>query len=95
MIVTSGRTDIQDYFAKSCCLLEFNGGIKKTKLTHCPFLVFIENNNAIEVKIVDKVNDLLLFSDNTKVMSQWRGQYSSDFFQYTIGDVRQFILQNT
>jgi hypothetical protein len=83
-ISTAGRSDVDDYFRKS-------GVLTARKLPHTPFLVFVENANDIEVRIVDNVHSLLGHADSTKVMGQWSGQWRSDFFQFTVGDVRKFV----
>ena len=72
-IITAGRTDLKDFFEKS-------GNFSGTKLTHTPFLVFLEREDAIHVHIVDRAEQLLTFSDEMKVMGQWQGNYRSDFF---------------
>lgn len=84
MITTIGRTDdLESFFSKS--------GVMIGKNTHTPFIVFVEKNNNIEVVIVDKAIDLLDYPDNYKIMSQWAGKWRSDFFQYTVGDVRKYL----
>jgi hypothetical protein len=86
-VTTSGRTDIEEYFEKS--------GIRDwKKLDHNPLLVFIVSENAVEVCIIDEPTALLTFPDETKVMGQWTGQWHSDFFQFTIGELRQHIANH-
>lgn len=86
-IQTSGRTDITDYFKLS--------GIREYRsLPHTPFLVFVVEDSSVKVKLIDKPKDLLTFSDETKVMGQWAGKYRSDFFQFTIGDLKKYIEKN-
>jgi len=82
-IITAGRTDLKDFFEKS---ENFSGA----KLTHTPFLVFREDEGEIHVHIVDSTEQLLAFRDETPVMAQWKGEYRSDFFQFTVGDYRPF-----
>ena len=43
------------------------------------------------VVLVDNKNDLLLYPDETEVMGQWKGQWSSDFFNFKVGDMRNYI----
>ena len=83
-VVTTGRIDLDDYFALSG-VLEFK------KLKHTPFIVFLEGTDSVEIKIVDNKNELLSYPGNTKVMGQWRGQWSSDFFKFKISDVIDYI----
>lgn len=86
-IITTGRTDIKNYFKLS--------GIREYQtLNHTPFIVFIEKKEVIEVIIVDNILDLLAYPDKTKVMAQWRGNWTSDFFQFIVGDLRKFIKEN-
>ena len=83
-LVTSGRTDVDDYFRHS--------GIREyKKLPHTPFLVFVEKGDLVEVEIVDRADRLLSYPDDTKVMAQWAGQWRSDFFQFTVGQFRAYI----
>jgi len=82
-IITTGRTDLKDFFERS-------GNFSADKLLHTPFLVFLEKEDAIHVKIVDNAEQLLSFPDETPVMGQWQGNYRSDFFQFTVGDYRPY-----
>lgn len=82
-VVTTGRTDVEAYFEQS--------GIRESKkLKHTPLLVFVEDGHTVEVKIVDNAAALLTYPDRTKVMGQWRGQWRSDFFQFTVGQLRTY-----
>jgi hypothetical protein len=86
-VVTAGRTDIEDYFNLS--------GIREyKKLNQHPFLVFVEAEDGIEVRIVDNAANLLSYPDETKVMAQWGGKWKSDFFQFTVGQFRQSVADN-
>jgi len=82
-VITAGRTDLKEFFEQSG---NFSGG----KLTHTPFLVFLEEESAIRVRIVESAEQLLSFPDETPVMGQWQGNYRSDFFQFTVGDYRPY-----
>ena len=86
-VITNGRTDFDDYFRLS--------GIREhAKLSHTPFLVFVIANDGVEVEIVESATKLLQFPDDTQVMPQWSGDWRSDFFQFTVRDLRQFIANN-
>ena len=87
-IITNGRTDIEDFFKLS--------GIREyRKLNHCPVLVFTQyKNEKVNVEIVDKPIELLSFPDDFKAMAQWRGEWRSDFFQFTIGEFKEYIRNN-
>ncbi len=78
-VTTAGRTDTDDLFALSGI---FNGG----KLNHTPMLAFIETPDDVEVLILHNAKDVLLLPGDTPMMVQWRGQWSSDFFQFTAAD---------
>jgi hypothetical protein len=83
-VVLAGRTDLDDYF-------KLSGVLEAERLTHTPFLVFVEIEGNIQVRIVDNLSDLLKFSDDTQVMGQWRGEWRSDFFQFTVKHCRNYI----
>jgi hypothetical protein len=86
-VITAGRTDVEDYFRLS--------GIREFKrLSHSPFLVFVEDEDRVEVKIVDSAATLLTYPDHTKVMGQWRGEWRSDFFQFTVGQFRTYTKEH-
>ncbi|HEY3054040.1 MAG TPA: hypothetical protein VGK04_11705 [Thermoanaerobaculia bacterium] len=57
------------------------------------FLVFVVEPFKVEVKLVFSAKDLLTFPEDTKVMAQWRGQYRSDFFQFTVAQFRNYIAE--
>jgi len=78
-IKTAGATDLAALFQRS--------EILRAKLVHTPFLVFAEGADEIEVHIVDQASALAKYPRETKAMVQWRGEYRSDFFQMTVGDV--------
>lgn len=83
-IFTTGRTDIESYFSLS--------GIRSTKkLNHTPFIVFTEKEDQVDVEIIDNIEELLSFPAKTKVMAQWKGEWSSDFFQFTVGDLSRYL----
>ncbi len=82
----AGRTDLADLFKLS--------EILRTKLVHTPFLVFKETEDGLEVEIVDQASALRGYPRSTKVMVQWRGDWRSDFFQMTVGDVLDAMEMN-
>ena len=83
-IITTGRTDIESYFRLS-------GVLESQQLAHTPFIVFNSDGANVSVEIVRSVQDLLTYSEDTKVMGQWGGKYRIDFFQFTIKDVKKFL----
>jgi hypothetical protein len=62
-ITLAGRTDINEYF-------KLSGVFESERLTHTPLLVFVTDQDAVTVRIVDKPTDLLSFPDETPVMGQ-------------------------
>jgi hypothetical protein len=56
--------------------------------------VFLITGDTVEVGIVDNAKKLLELPDDTKVMSQWRGEWRSDYFQFKVGDLRRHIADN-
>jgi hypothetical protein len=83
-ISLAGRTDVDSYFALS-------GVFEAERLTHTPLLVFSQEEDSVRVTLVDNSRKLLLMDDSTQVMGQWRGEYRSDFFQFTVGQYRQYV----
>lgn len=85
--IKSGRDDVGDFFRKS--------GIREyKKLQHTPFVVIASSDNGVDVDIVDSAKKLLQFPDNTPVLAQWRGEYRSDFFKFTVGQFRKYCEEN-
>jgi hypothetical protein len=81
-LTLAGRTDLEDFFESGV----FSSGTSR----HHPFLVFVVKKNDVSIVLANSVNQLLQFPDETKVMAQWQGQWSSDFFQFTIGDYKKY-----
>jgi len=77
-IVTAGRKDVDDFF-------KLSDVFTAARLNHTPLLVFMSNEDAIQIRLIDHAHDLLSFPDDTPVMGQWRGTMHSDFFQFTVG----------
>jgi len=85
-VVVSGRTDVKEYFQKS--------GIREyKKLKHTPLLVFLRGEGIVEVNILDCADELLAYPNDTKVMGQWKGEWRSDFFQFTVRQFRDHIAE--
>jgi hypothetical protein len=83
-IILDGHTGTDEFFKK-------NSVFESERLTHTPFLVFVEEENAVHVRIIDNPRKLLSFSNETQVMVQWPGEWRSDYFQFTVGEYRHFI----
>lgn len=81
-VITDGRTDLDDYF-------KLSGILDYEDLNHTPLLVFILSEDIVKVRIVHKPPELLSLNDDIQVMGQWRGEWRSDFFQFTVGQFRK------
>ncbi len=78
----SFRKDLEDYF-------KLSGIFESSKLKHTPFIVLTEEGNGIE--LCDNVFDLIKkYRPSTEVISQWRGQWRSDFFYFTVFEVIEY-----
>ncbi len=47
--------------------------------------------DGVKVRIIDKPVELLALADETPAMGQWRSEWRSDFFQFTVGQYRQYV----
>ena len=78
------RHDLDDYFRLS--------GVREwTKLSHTPFIVL--NDGQIELCFNMK-NLLEKYPPETEVIGQWKGEWRSDFFHYTIQDLIDYNTKN-
>lgn len=79
------RTDLNNFFKLSGCM-------SSKRLSHNPFIVFNETDDDIIVEIIDNAQLLARnYTPDTKVMAQWSGQWSSDFFKFTVLDVIMYL----
>lgn len=87
-IVTAGRTNTEDLFGLS--------DLRSSKtLNHTPVLLFVpQDGNRLNVVIVHKPISLLEYQDDIQAMMQWQGNWRSDFFQFTIGELRKYITDH-
>lgn len=86
-IRTAGRTDCADYFERS--------GIRSsTDLPHTPIHVFLPQRASIEVSLVRRPAALLALDDAVCCMGQWPGAYRSDWFQFTIGQLKAHLAEH-
>jgi hypothetical protein len=83
-VITHGRKDTDAYFRQS-------GVLSYEALTHTPFLVFVIDGGTVDVRIVGSAEGLVEYPPDTQVMGQWKGQYRSDFFQFTVDDALKAI----
>jgi hypothetical protein len=83
-IILDGRKDVNDYF-------KISGVFESERLNHTPLLALIASEDTVTVRIIDKPVELLDLTDETPVMGQWKGQWHSDFFQFTVGQYREYV----
>jgi len=83
-IIVDGRTDVEDYFRLS-------GVFDSERLNHTPLLVFVASDDTVRVHVINRPIALLSFDDGTPVMGQWRSEWHSDFFQFTVGQYRRYV----
>lgn len=92
-VLTAGRGSSSDLDALFSLSGLFDRG-GTVRLNHSPFLAFIADGDSIRVAIVPQAALLLGYPDETPVMVQWRGQWRSDFFQLTVGDIRAELARS-
>ncbi len=86
-VITAGRTDVEEFFRLS--------DLREAKrLVHHPLLVFVELADGVEVRIVDNAVTLLTYPDETKVMVRWGGRWRADYYQFRVGQFRQYVAQH-
>jgi len=54
---------------------------------HHPYIVLDKEDNCVTV--TNYLSDLLRYPDDTEVLWQWQGQWRSDFFVVTVGELKQ------
>ena len=82
------RTDLAAFFDGS-------GVLSGRRLRHTPILAFLHDESVAgsllitvrEFESVTKLLDAGLLSD-TPLMCQWPGQWSSDFFRFSVEEIR-------
>jgi hypothetical protein len=82
IITLAGRTDVEDYFERS-------GVFNAEDVTDTPFLVFIAQDDAVKVEIVDSPAKLLAYPDDTPVMTQWVTDETSAYFHFSVAQFKQ------
>jgi hypothetical protein len=81
-LTLAGRTDVGDDF-RLFDVCEWD------RLTHSPRLVFHGTDDGVTVELVERPLSLLALPDETPLMGQWHGEWSSDDGQFTVGQRRQ------
>jgi len=83
-VITDGRTDLDHLFKAGPVL--YHG-----KLVNTPYLAFThdEKTGKVTVVICRYITELFMYPPDTRVMVQWPGQWSTDYFHMSIRDVAQ------
>jgi len=75
-----------------------SGSLTSGRLQHHPFIVLNmtgKNKEILSIEIVNNADELIRnYSVETKVLAQWPGRWRSDFFSFTVGDIKLFKLLN-
>lgn len=64
------------------------------KLTDTPMLAFVVSGDTLTVEIITKPGDTLKLPDDIQMMGQWRGEWKSDYFSFTAGQLKRFVTEN-
>ncbi len=59
-----------------------------------PYLIFSPTKTRMNVDICYTADELLELPDNTKVMAQWKGKKRSDFYRFTVRELKRHIAGN-
>lgn len=80
------RTDVEEYFRR--VVLAYG------KLTDTPLVAFVFRANGIDVEVITKPGQTRFLPDETPMMGQWRGEWRSDYFRFTAGQLKAFVAEN-
>ena len=53
-----------------------------------PYIAFVEKDENIIVRVIIKVDEVLELPDETKLMCLWPGKYRSDYFQFSVAELK-------
>ena len=83
-IITTGKDNLVDLWEKSNILDPY-------KRSHHPFIVFIEKDDVIKVELFNEIRILIESNlpDTTRIMFQWGGEWRSDFFHFSLKELRE------
>jgi hypothetical protein len=65
---------------------ELSGLFESGELKHHPFIVFNEDGDDVTVELCSSARELLVYDPKTIVLGQWSGNWSSDWFKFTVAD---------
>lgn len=90
-----GRGQVEALFAKSGLFGDLSRypEVPSPYLKHAPFVAFIFDKDAkrLDVRLFRNIDGLLELPDDTPVMAQWAGENRSDWFHYSVSDLRRYI----
>lgn len=70
-------------------------GIRKSKTrSQRPFLVVKNSNGQTDLQIVEDVTEVYNMPKKTRVMTQWEGKKRSDYYTFTVGQLREYCEAN-
>ena len=88
-ITTHGvRGDTDDMFRLA-------GVLSWAKLNHTPFIAIFGGPDAIMVAVIDSAKKAAALPEETVLLVQWKGEYRSDFFRTTAGEVKRQLALRT
>lgn len=59
-----------------------------------PYLVMTPGKTQMKVDVVYTAEELLDLPVATKVLAQWKGKTRSDFYKFTVRDLKKHIVEN-
>ncbi len=81
------RTATPHFFEKS--------GIRRNKVQkQHPFIVVTTKNKKIKVEVVYSCRELMKFPKRAKVLAQWEGKTRSDYYRFSIKELKEHIENN-
>lgn len=87
-VLTAGRTDdIPE-------MLRRTGLMEDRRWPHTPFLAFVVTDRTVTVQLITSPAQLRALDPATPLMVQWRGQWSSDFFQLTAEQAQAALAES-
>lgn len=72
-------------------LFELTNILSADKKCHHPYIII--DGEKEEIIIETKLEKVILYPDNTKILWQWGGNYSSDFFETSVGSIKNKIQE--
>lgn len=83
-VVSAARDDMRHFFGKA-------PNFTKASNPHTPFLVFSRGQNLVQIKFEENPRSLLDYPGDTLILAQWSGEFRSDYFQFKVDDLWNYI----